>query len=250
MTKRITAVCCAALLCVGLLQREARAEIVAMWLLDEGSGDTAFDDTGNGHDGVIENDVEWIADGKYGSALDFTAGRVRVDHADDMDLLEWSMALWVRIEGATGTYQMVMGKEGWPDRNYSMWVLPTVMTVGFTSGANDIQAGVGDVADGAWRHLVGTYDGEQLMGYIDGALVKQQGAAGDPNTCDCPFFIGSQPPTGAGPTVGAIDEVAVYNHALSEDEVASAMEGLQSLAVSASSDKLATRWGALKSRAR
>ncbi|MBT5713576.1 hypothetical protein HOI71_21180, partial [Candidatus Poribacteria bacterium] len=56
MTTRSIAVCCAALLCVGLLQREAHAEIVAMWLLDEGAGDTAVDGTGNGHDGVIEGD--------------------------------------------------------------------------------------------------------------------------------------------------------------------------------------------------
>ena len=248
MTTRTIAVCCAALLCAGLGNREAQAEIVAMWLLDEGSGDTAFDGTGNGHDGFVENDVEWIPDGRFGSALDFTAGRVRVDHADDMDLVEWSMAIWVKIEGATGTYQFVMGKEGWPDRNYSMWILPTVMTVGFTTGANDLQIGVGDVVDGEWHHLVGTYDGEQLTGYIDGALVKQQGAVGEPNTCNCAFFIGAQPAAGSGPTVGALDEVAVYNHALTEDEVAATMEGLQSLAVVALSEKLVTRWAALKAR--
>ncbi|MBT3266038.1 LamG domain-containing protein [Candidatus Poribacteria bacterium] len=250
MTTRSIAVCCAALLCVGLLQREAHAEIVAMWLLDEGAGDTAVDGTGNGHDGVIEGDVEWLAAGKYGSALNFTAGRVRVDHVDDMDLEDWSMAIWVKIAGATGTYQMAMGKESWPDRNYSMWILPTTMTVGFTSGADDIQVGVGEVGDDAWHYLVGTYDGAQLTGYIDGVLVQQRGAAGDPNTCACPFYIGSQPPGGGGPTVGALDEVAVYNHALDEDEVAATMEGLQSRAVDASSDKLATRWGRLKTRAR
>ena len=133
-----------------------------------------------------------------------------MDHTDEFDLEEWSMAIWVKVAGATGTYQMVMGKENWPDRNFSMWILPTVMTFGFTSGGNDLQVGVGDVVDDNWHYLVGTYDGD--------------------------------------PTVGAIDEVAVYDHALSEDEVATTMEGLQTLAVSASSDKLATRWGPLKSR--
>jgi arabinan endo-1,5-alpha-L-arabinosidase len=249
MTTRAIAVCCAALMCAGLLQREARADLVAMWLLDEGSGDVVADESGNGHEGILEGDYEWLAAGKFGSALNFTQGRVRVDHADDMDLVDFSMAIWIKLPGATGTYQMVMGKEGWPDRNYSMWVLPTNMTAGFTSGADDIQVGGGEVANDEWHYLVATYDGSELIAYVDGVVAGQRGAAGDPNTCACPFFIGSQPPAGGGPAVGAIDEVAVYNHALDEDEVADTMEGLQSLAVSASG-KLATRWGALKSRVR
>ena len=234
-------------MCAGLQQREARADLVGLWLLDEGSGDVAADESGNGHDGIIEGDVEWLADGKFGSALDLTHGRVRVDHDDAMDLVEFSMAIWVKIPAATATYQMVMGKGGWPDRNYSMWVLPTKMNFGITSGADDIQIGTGEVADDVWHYLVATYDGAQMIAYIDGEVSGQRGAAGEPNTCVCPFFIGAQPAAGGGPTVGAIDEVAVYSHALDEIEVAETMEGLQPLAVSASG-KLATRWGTLKSR--
>ena len=249
MTTRAIAMCCAALMCAGLVQREAQADLVGLWLLDEGEGDTAFDDSGNGHDGVLEGDVEWLADGKFGSALDFTHGHVSVDHSDDMDLVEFTMAIWVKIPGATGTFQMVMGKEGWPDRNYSMWILPTTMTFGMTFGADDVQLAAGEVADDQWHYLVATYDGAEMVAYVDGAESGRRGAAGDPNTCACPFFIGAQPVSGGRPTVGAIDEVALYSHALDEVEVAETMAGHQTTAVS-TSGKPATRRGAMKSRAR
>ncbi len=93
MTTRAIAMCCAGLMSFGLMQRQAHADLVGMWLLDEGSGDVAADDSGNGHEGIIEGDVEWLAEGKFGSALNFTHGHVRVDHSDDMDLDDFSMAL-------------------------------------------------------------------------------------------------------------------------------------------------------------
>ncbi|MDA1192162.1 MAG: LamG domain-containing protein [Candidatus Poribacteria bacterium] len=229
---------------LGIAAHSASAELIAFWQLDEGEGAEAVDGTGNGFNGIIENDVEWT-DGKFGSALQFINGWVRVPHAAELDFESWSISVWVKIDNATGTYQMIAGKEGWPNRNYSMWVLPTVVTFGFTSGANDVQMQGGDVVNDEWRHIVGTYDGEFLRAYIDGAFVKQQGAAGDPNTCACPFFIGSQPPGGGGPTVGAIDEVAIFSHAVDEDEVAELFAGLTPLAVELKG-KSTVAWGDLK----
>jgi hypothetical protein len=48
----------------------ARAGLVGYWKLDEGSGTIASDSSGNGHDGTIEGDPQWVA-GMYGQALDF-----------------------------------------------------------------------------------------------------------------------------------------------------------------------------------
>lgn len=238
----LLAVVCATAFAVA---RSASADLVAMWLLDEGKGGDIKDSSGNGHDGAIEGKADWT-DGKFEKALAFGGGRVHVKTADDLNLMQWSLSVWVKVKAATATYQMVAGKEGWPNRNYSMWILPTVMTFGFTSGANDIQTQVGDVVDDKWHHLVGAYDQKNLYGFIDGALVKQVPAGGKPNTCDCPFFIGAQPAAGGGPLMGSIDEVAVYSHALTEKEVATVMKGLKSnLAVSPQA-KVAVVWANLR----
>ena len=51
----------------------ASAELVAQWKLDEGSGTAAIDATGNGHDGTLEGNPQWV-DGYFGGGLQF-AGR-------------------------------------------------------------------------------------------------------------------------------------------------------------------------------
>jgi hypothetical protein len=46
------------------------ASIIGMWLFNEGSGDVAEDFSGNGNDGTLMNDPEWVK-GKFGTALSF-----------------------------------------------------------------------------------------------------------------------------------------------------------------------------------
>ena len=44
--------------------------IVGMWLFDEGKGNVATDESGNGLDGGFEGKPKWV-DGKFGQALEF-----------------------------------------------------------------------------------------------------------------------------------------------------------------------------------
>ncbi len=174
-----------------------------------------------------------------------------IPHDDSMNLVEFTMAAWVRVPKAVETYQMVMGKEAWPDRNYSIWILPGVMTFGFTTpgAAQDIQVGSKEVADGQWHFVVGTYDREALISYIDGELAQQRGAAEKPANNVAGFMIGSQPPNGGGPLFGDIDEVSVYNTALSEKEIKQVMEGLaKTIQTVDLTGKLTTTWSRIKTR--
>ncbi|MDE0686260.1 MAG: LamG domain-containing protein, partial [Candidatus Poribacteria bacterium] len=104
------------------------------------------------------------------------------------------------------------------------------------------------VSDGKWHFVAGGYDEKNLIPYVDGEQFNPRGAAGKPATNNAPFIIGAQGPDGKnGPLRGVIDEVAVYNIALDEDEITEVMEGLakQFQAVEAS-EKLAVTWGYLK----
>jgi hypothetical protein len=65
---------------VGLIPASAtRAELVGQWKFDEGSGTTAYDSSGNGHDGTLVGGATW-ADGRFGGGieLDGTSGYVEV----------------------------------------------------------------------------------------------------------------------------------------------------------------------------
>ncbi len=53
------------------LTNTASAELVGWWKLDEGSGTTAFDSSGNGNDGTLQGAPAWVDDGKFGKAVKF-----------------------------------------------------------------------------------------------------------------------------------------------------------------------------------
>ena len=228
-------------------------DIVGVWLLNEGSGKVVVDMSGNGHDGeVVQGDgnAEWVA-GKFNKGLDLqVGGHVVIPHHDSLNLEEFTISIWVKVPQVLDTYQFVVGKEAWPDRNYSMWILPGVMTFGYSTpgAAQDLQVASADVVDNQWHHVVGTFDGTKLVSYVDGVLSQQRDSAEKPATCNAPIKIGVQPPDANGPLTGAVDEFALFRRGLTEDEVLEVMDGLELrfLAVH-HQGKLATRWGSIKS---
>ncbi len=84
----------------------ATAEVVGVWLFDEGKGKTVRDASGNGHDGEIIGEVAW-ADGKFEKALEFDGGHVLVPHDNVMNLRQWTMTAWIKVR------QRYPQPEGW-----------------------------------------------------------------------------------------------------------------------------------------
>lgn len=236
--------------CVAVV-RCVTAEVVGVWLFDEGDGKTVKDASGNGHDGEIIGEVAWV-DGKFEKALEFDGGHVLVPHDNVMNLRQWTMTAWIKVPKIVEPYQIIVGKEAWPNRNYTMWIRPGVMTFGFTlpGGAQDLQVGSKVVTDGQWHFVAGVYDEKNLIPYVDGEQFNPRGAAGKPATSDAPLIIGAQGPDGRnGPLKGIIDEVAVYDTALDEDELAEVMESLTKQFQSVEAmGKLTLTWGHLKGR--
>jgi len=224
------------------------ADIVGIWTFDEGDGEDTEDGSGNGHDGELVGNAEWVDEGKFGKAIEFDAGHVKIEHDDDMSLETFSMTAWVKVPGPIATFQMVISKQSWPDRNYSMWILPDRINVGITSGAADSQTQGGVVADDQWHHVASTYNKEFLRTYVDGAKTSEIGLSSTPNICTAPLMIAAEPPGGGNPTYGIIDEVGVFRVGLEEGDVQDIMQGGLSMFMTAvePGSKLCTVWGALK----
>ena len=96
-----------------------------------------------------------------------------------------------------------------------------------------------------WHHVSSTFDGDMIRQYIDGKLdVEFAPPKGKINSIEVVFRIGKAQ-TGLPGMQGLVDEVAIYNRALSVDEINQDMEKGVYFAVSPN-DKLATTWGKLK----
>lgn len=222
--------------------------ILGVWLFDEDGGSEVEDSSGKGHNGSITGATNWVV-GKFGSALKFTSGKVTVPHADDLTTPTFTIMAWINVPQPTASWQVILGKDGWPNRNYLICIHSNAGLIHFAfcaPGQQDIGNfnSVSDVADGKWHHVVGTYDLEMRRIYIDGVLDNEAPSSIVPSENNIPVEMGIN-------LSGSIDEVLVANQAFSENDIKRAMEDglsasiLSGMAVSAS-DKLAGTWGAIK----
>jgi glucose/arabinose dehydrogenase len=200
--------------------------LVAGYSFDAVSGTVAADASGRGHTGTIAG-AAWSAAGKYGGALSFDGvdDWVTIADADDLDLTSrMTLAAWVRPSVISGRWRTVIFKEGGP-LAYSLYAHDRVsapiaeLRIG-TSLPN--ARGTGPLALNTWSHLAATYDGAALRLYVNGALVRSTPATGTIATTAGVLRLG-------GNNVwnewfqGLIDEVRVYDRALTQAEIGAAM---------------------------
>jgi chitodextrinase len=196
--------------------------LVAAYGFDEGSGSTASDASGNGNTGSISG-ATWTTQGKYGSALSFNG-------VDNLVAISGSASLNV----TTG-----MTLEGWinPTATQSGWRTmmqrqPDSYFLNASTSAGPLRPGGGGTINGdvsmvtgptaspvnSWTHLALTFEGTTLTLYVNGTAVATQPAIGTLQTNSNPLRIGGNVPYGEF-FQGLIDEVRVYNRALSAAEI-------------------------------
>jgi len=208
----------------------ALADLVAHWPLDEGSGTTAVDLSGNGHDGTIGGTANWVA-GQTGLALDFDGTSTYIDMDDQVVIGTWSLAMWLRprdipYTAADQDYYAVMHNETWAggDMHLHLRQTTSLLNADFNTGPDVTSTTVLEADE--WYHAVVTVtdegDGGSQM-YINGVL-EAEGSGGGGGDYLGPLNFGAW--TNSGRYYhGLMDDIRVYDHVLSEGEIMSAMAG-------------------------
>lgn len=196
--------------------------LIAAYAFEENSGTTTADATGNGNTGTLVGGVSWTTSGKNGNALDFngTTGQVEIDAGPlAMDNLSTFTAMaWVENDIGTGagTDDIV----GWWDYPSSAsWIITHHNNNNYffsIEGKASIFAGT---VGTAWTHVAGTYDGSTMRLYVDGTQVaSQSGLSGTLPSSTADIIIGGQQ-NDSNYFDGTIDDVRIYNRALSQSEI-------------------------------
>lgn len=228
--------------------------LVGAWLFDEGKGEAVKDSSDNGLDGKIaKGKPKWV-DGKFDGAMEFGGqDMVTVDDDNALDLAEFTIAAWVNIPKVSGAWQIIASKEhrGPTGRNYGLFgnINSGVVHYSFTtnSGWKSFDAKT-VVTDGDWHHVAGTYDGSDFKLYVDGAVDAEVAPGTKPDNHDNFLFIGGCDIGGYWMT-GTIDEVVLYDRALSEKELNELMEDGMSVALDVQpGGKLVTAWSRIKAQ--
>ncbi len=228
-------------LVVGLMLSPAYADLVGYWKFDESGGDIAIDKSGNGNDGTLVGGPERIAGNIGSSALSFDGADdlVEIAHDSVFDLGESvTIAAWINLRNiATYYFIAVKGPSGTARDNYpGNFEFRTDPSGTFQFGH---QTGEGEqfifytsgatVPAGQWVHVAGTLvEGGSVEFYSDGqsaGSATQSGEFGILN--DEPVRIGGRKDSFSFFN-GAIDDVQIYDHVLTAEEIQAAMEGLSS----------------------
>jgi hypothetical protein len=216
--------------------------------LENGKGDTVKDLSKNGNDGVIVGTVKWV-DGKFGKALEFSeAGEVKAPYIP-LNKKSFTVCLWTKPKLAGASEQCVFTQTQVNNTNTSLhFRIYTSGTIRMGFYNNDLDAAAAVKAN-EWAHICFWLDtkAKSRRIYINGAQVAQDagvggieylGTAGD-------TMIGSWGATGQKYN-GIIDEVQVWDRAITEKEIKDSMGDITVTAVD-TSGKLTTTWGSLKS---
>ena len=195
--------------------------LLAWWRFDEGTGSKALDWSGHNHHGQFVGEPEWV-NGRVGGALQFggegdyvNCGDLRLDGADKI-----TVSAWIRVNKFDKNWQAIVtkGDTAWRlarelDTNgVQFWV---------TAGGMPGVRGSTDVNDGEWHHLCGTYDEANIRLYVDGLEDRGSPVAynGGIGTNTQPVYIGENSERMGRGWNGLIDEVRIYDYALSQAEI-------------------------------
>jgi len=238
--------------------------LVGYWPLDEGSGTIAHDASGNGHNGTLDNGPEWVtgADAKMGTGallFDGTDDRVSIDSFDVVGGSGITIACWFKasnLDTPGNDPRMVSKATG--GASDAHWFMLSSSRVGDqkvlrfrlkTDGATgEIKADPeGSIELDVWIHAALTWDGSTMLIYKNGAQVGTLAKVGeltvDP---DVNMAIGNQPDGAENrPFDGIIDDIAIWNRALTQTEIGEVMASGVPAAVEPDG-KLTTIWGAIK----
>ncbi|MCK4614190.1 MAG: SBBP repeat-containing protein [Thermoplasmata archaeon] len=190
--------------------------------MEEGSGEYTYDQSGNGNNGTIHG-TSWTT-GKHGSALSFDGNDDYVDCGNDaiFDITdEITIETWIKINEFSNYYYDAIVTKG--DDTYRLHRNSTSDTIGFcTSGLSPVSlGGVTKINDGEWHHIVAIYGGSADPNkyiYVDRELDASVGVSGSISKDSSPLQIGENSKYSRNWN-GLIDEVAIYNRALTAHEV-------------------------------
>jgi hypothetical protein len=187
---------------------------IGWWKLDETSGTTASDSSGNGRTGIVAGTAVWASDATRGNCLSFNGTSNYVDATINVSETAYAVSLWFKSSTLTcGIFEAHDGSTGM-DRHIALtngnltaavWNWEVINT----SGTN--------YADGQWHNVVHTFGGSiggQRL-YVDGVLKVSGNKSSSDFTTQTKIRIGYSGYAVSKPYfVGSIDDVRIYSDAL------------------------------------
>jgi len=192
--------------------------LICWWMLDEGTGVTAFDWSGHGNNGTLNNDPEWV-DGYDGYALhfggDFDPDTVVYSFGAAEPWPAGTVTLWVKAD-TVGQDEFSSAFSSHLPNNLGFQLDVDGLDPGSYRYNNGGSHEIGPVTTD-WIHLAAAWDGTSMHFYYNGSSAGSLTVAAVDTTFN-QFAIGRNR-NAANWLAGTIDDFRAYNKTLTQDEI-------------------------------
>jgi hypothetical protein len=194
--------------------------LIAWYKLDG----NAVDSSGHGNDGTAYGDPNWGTAGQIGTAIDLNGVNDYIDCSNDvsLDITDAiTLAAWVKTRDCNNSEDNEYVAKG--DTSYAIKHKSNNNIEFFIYDSGVWYTAWYDVHvvnfNNVWHHLAGTYDGSELKLYVDGALEATTAHIGSIATTTYNLNIGRNTQYPDRLYNGLIDDVRIYDRALSQAEI-------------------------------
>jgi hypothetical protein len=207
---------------------------------------TLDDQSDTGLKGKFDGKTEFV-DGQSGKALLFEGNSsVEIPHDKRLNLTgEHTISFWIQWEGVGASWCPFVAKRTAGGANYQSWV-GSDRIFDYYNGTAVVSATTPVPLGKDWVFLTTTHDGKDTVSfYVNGDFnAKQTAPPGKANTF--PLLVGTDGVGNFG--AGGIDELALFDRALTADEIQSLMkQGVKAFAPVEPIGKLTATWASMKS---
>ena len=196
--------------------------LLAWYTFDTGQGRTVVDASGNKNDGRLNGGAKYVKAGR-GQALDLNGLDAYVDCGAKPGLDTGpvgAVAVWCRAELPQGGIVSRSSGSGWNDQRMVLALRSDKQIIGvLADGKSELVSAFGTMAPRAWTHVAMTWDGKRMTLYRDGKIVAGKPQTLTPMVSGLPLRIGWSQGLGNQFLKGMIDDVRIYDRALSPKEV-------------------------------
>ncbi len=211
----------------------ADPSLIGWWKLDEGSGSTAFDSSGHGNDGSLEDDATWTTEGYWDGALSLDGDGDYVDCGNDSiynttDAV--ALAAWVKADPdfSYPDWSGIIMRGGPNIDTFALYYNGPNQQMGFKLTGTSTPWHATDAPglfDYEWHHTAATYDGQTKVIYLDGEPILTEAITGRIETSTGRLLLGAG--RDLDPTThhlaGLLDDARVYDRGLSQTEIQAVM---------------------------
>ena len=191
-----------------------------------------FNNQGLQNSTITNNSATLDNNGKLGKCGYFSGSTYLKGTIDCASWVDYTLACWIKPPAASaGNKQVIaIGKSsGWTNCRATIVYVQnsTDVIAGLSDGTNSIQYGMRiTLTANAWNHVAVTYSNKTLKFYLNGVYQKSYTTTFDPKFSDITNFGVAGASDGAEKFTGYLNDVRIYDHALSPREIEILSRGL------------------------